>query len=84
MKPSILYINFENNVDDETIESIISQFYIDNEKAINGMEAQNLKSSVDLSKVKKNSEEFINSKSATKDTTYAKAATKEKTQKTLI
>lgn len=63
MKPSILYINFEDNVDDETIESIISQFYINNEKAINGMEAQNLESSVDLGTVKKNSEEFINSKS---------------------
>ena len=74
MKPSILYINFEDNVDDETMENIISQFYIDNEKEINGMEAQNLKSSVDLSKVKKNSEDFINSNDAVKD----------KKQKTLI
>lgn len=66
MKPSVLYINFEDNVSDEDIEDIVSKFYIDNEKAINSMQAQHLKSYIDLGKVSKFSKDFINSGEARK------------------
>ena len=43
MKYMIMRIKFEDNITEEEIDNITSNFYKDNEKAINGMTSDTLK-----------------------------------------